>query len=71
MRDDRQRLQDIVEAIERIQKYASRGRAAFDSDELIQNWVVSHLQIIGELAGRCLRKSVNSTVKCSGTRLSG
>jgi uncharacterized protein with HEPN domain len=48
MRDDRERLQDILEAIARIERYTQRGRAAFEGDELIQNWVVFHLQIIGE-----------------------
>lgn len=48
MRDDRERLKDILEAIERIHRYASRGRGAFDQDELIQNWIVSHIQMIGE-----------------------
>jgi hypothetical protein len=36
MRDDRERLLDIVEAIERIEKYTARGRPAFDESELIQ-----------------------------------
>lgn len=35
MRDTRDRLQDIVEAIKRIQRYAKRGRNAFETDELI------------------------------------
>ena len=48
MRDDRERLFDILEAIERIEKYTSRGRSVFDEDELIQTWVLHHLQIIGE-----------------------
>jgi uncharacterized protein with HEPN domain len=48
LRDARERLRDILEAIERIDRYATRGRAAFDSDELVQNWIVRHLQIIGE-----------------------
>lgn len=48
MRDDRERLLDIVEAIERIEKYAARGRRVFDEDELIQTWVLHHLRIIGE-----------------------
>jgi uncharacterized protein with HEPN domain len=39
---------DILEAIERIERYAVRGRTAFDADELIQNWIVRHLQVIGE-----------------------
>lgn len=48
MRDDREKLLDIQEAIERIEKYAARGREAFEQDELIQTWVLHHLQIIGE-----------------------
>ena len=52
MRNDRERLLDIAEAIDRISKYAIRGREAFEKDELIQNWIVYHLQIIGEAAAR-------------------
>jgi uncharacterized protein with HEPN domain len=48
MRDDRERLLDIQEAIERIEKYAAHGREAFEQDELVQTWVLHHLQIIGE-----------------------
>jgi len=48
MRDDRERLQDVLEAIERIEKYAVHGRQALASDELVQTWVVHHLMIIGE-----------------------
>lgn len=48
MRDDRERLLDIQDAIERIEKYAARGREAFAADELIQVWIIHHLQIIGE-----------------------
>ncbi|MGH7961399.1 MAG: HepT-like ribonuclease domain-containing protein [Candidatus Binatia bacterium] len=50
MRDDRERLLDIQEAIERIEKYATQGQEAFAQDELIQTWIVHHLQIIGEAA---------------------
>ena len=48
MRDDRERLRDILEAIERIEKYALLGRAKFDADELIQTWILHHIQVIGE-----------------------
>lgn len=50
MREMRERLLDILEAIERIEKYTIRGRDAFEQDELIQTWIVHHLQIIGEAA---------------------
>lgn len=48
MRSERERLLDILEAIERIEKYAEEGKDAFGSDELIQTWVVHHITIIGE-----------------------
>lgn len=50
MRDPRERLRDMLEAIEHIERYASRGRDTFERDELIQNWIVRQLQIIGEAA---------------------
>lgn len=50
MRDDWGRLQDILEAIERIEKYAQKGKSQFEEDELIETWIVHHIQIIGEAA---------------------
>lgn len=50
MRDPAARLQDMLEAIAHIERYAVRGRQAFESDELIQSWFVRHLQILGEAA---------------------
>ena len=52
MRDDRERLTDILEAIDRAQRYAVRGRRAFEDDELIQAWMVQQLMIIGEAASQ-------------------
>lgn len=52
MRDDRERLLDIREAIENIQKYAVRGKESFREDELIQTWVLHNIQILGEAAAR-------------------
>ncbi len=52
MRDDRERLLDIREAIENIQKYAVRGKDAFSEDELIQTWILHHIQILGEAVAR-------------------
>jgi uncharacterized protein with HEPN domain len=42
MRDDREWLLDILEAIERIEKYSSRGRQTFEEDELIQSWTTDN-----------------------------
>ena len=49
MRDDRQRLLDILEAIENIERYvnAEGEPRIIADDELIQVWVVHHLQIDG------------------------
>ncbi|MCX5962213.1 MAG: DUF86 domain-containing protein [Cyanobacteria bacterium] len=55
MRNDRERIQDIQEAINKIEKYAIRGREEFLANELIQSWILLQLQIIGEAA-----RSMNS-----------
>lgn len=48
MRDDKSRLCDINEAIEKIEKYVSIGYQAFAEDERTQVWIIHHLQVIGE-----------------------
>jgi uncharacterized protein with HEPN domain len=48
MREAEERLRDILEAIGNIERYSSRGRGAFETDELIQSWFLRQLQIIGE-----------------------
>ena len=50
MRDPKERIKDILEAIAQIERYAVQGRAKFETDELIQSWFTRHLQIIGEAA---------------------
>ena len=50
MRREAERLQDILDAITAIERYANLGRQAFDNQELIQIWIVHHLQIIPEAA---------------------
>ena len=47
MRDDRGRLQDILDAIKRIERYEKRGRSVFEEDELVHTWMIHHIQIIG------------------------
>lgn len=47
-RRDQNRVVDIPEAIERIERYAAKGKDAFDWDDLLQDWIIHHLQIIGE-----------------------
>lgn len=58
MREDKFLLEDILEAIESIQKYATQGKGSFQKDELIQTWMVHHLQVIEEAA-----KKISDTLK--------
>lgn len=48
MRSDASRVDDIAKAIDAIERYTLRGRDEFFSDELIQTWMLHHLEIIGE-----------------------
>ncbi len=48
MRGTPERLYDIQVAINRILKYTSNGRREFDESELVQEWVVRQIEIIGE-----------------------
>ena len=48
MRSDADRLRDVIEAIERIERHSGIAKKTFESDELIQVWMVHNLQIIGE-----------------------
>jgi uncharacterized protein with HEPN domain len=52
MREDQEVLRDILEAIERIERHSGKGKLAFERDELIQTWMIHHLQIIGEAASQ-------------------
>ena len=50
MRSDRERLHDILDAVDRIEAQAARGRDAFAGDELAQTAVIRWVEIIGEAA---------------------
>lgn len=49
MRDDQRRLEDILEAVARIERHTAGGRDDLDN-ELVETWVVHNIQIIGEAA---------------------
>ncbi|WP_353258794.1 hypothetical protein [Prochlorothrix hollandica] len=40
MRGDKEKLRDIQEAIENIERYKSQGKEAFFANELIQSWML-------------------------------
>ena len=48
MRQLRDRLQDILDAIRQIEGEQDKGKEAFSASPLIQIWMVHHLMIIGE-----------------------
>ena len=48
MRSARDRLDDVLEAIRRIEREAAAGRDQFLIDEKLQVWMIHHIQIIGE-----------------------
>ena len=48
MRQLRERLEDILEAVAQIEMEQAKGKAAFDENPLVQVWMVHHLMIIGE-----------------------
>jgi len=52
VRSARELLQDILDAIARIERYAACGQETFEQDELVQVWVLYHIQLIGEAAAQ-------------------
>lgn len=52
MRSARDRLLDMLEAIEAIRRRTRGGKREFLADELIQVWCLRHIAIIGEAAAR-------------------
>lgn len=71
MRDDRLRLLDMQEAILKIGKYTSGGKAAFGKDELVQVWVLHHLQILGEAARGVSPESQKKYTRIPWSRIIG
>jgi len=52
VRDDAERLADILDAADKITRKVAEGRVAFDRDEYAQLAIVHLVQIIGEAANR-------------------
>jgi uncharacterized protein with HEPN domain len=52
VRRDVEWLADILDAIDAIERYTKSGDEEFRQSELLQIWVVHHLQVIGEAAAR-------------------
>lgn len=52
MRDDRERLRDVIDAIGAIRRHTRGGKAEFDREELIRVWCLRHIEVIGEAVAR-------------------
>jgi len=50
MRSDRSRLLDIDEAVQRIMEKLPSTKEEFGQSDLLQVWVLYHIQVIGEAA---------------------
>ena len=50
MRADSERILDMLDAITAIERRKPPNKRAFDADELVQVWILRHIQIIGEAA---------------------
>lgn len=71
MRSDNERLLDIQEAIKNIRKYAKLGMDEFKKNELIQSWIVRHLQIIGEASSRLSENFRNNHTEIPWSKIIG
>lgn len=65
MREDTSRIIDMLESIERIQKYSKLGKLSFLKDELIQTYIVYNLQVLCEAASNLTNefKSKHSNIE--------
>jgi uncharacterized protein with HEPN domain len=52
VRRDEERLRDVLEAIDAVNRHAAAGRAHFDADELVRVWCLKHIEIVGEALPR-------------------
>ena len=52
MRDQKVYCQDILDRIQRIERYADAGHEAFLCSELVQDAVIRNFEVIGEIVKR-------------------
>lgn len=71
MRNDADRLRDILDAITAIESRTSDGRHSFDTDPLIRVWVIHHLLIIGEAAARVSKQLTESSTQVPWPQIVG
>ncbi len=66
MRDHRERLADVLAAIDRIRRYIQDDRTRLDTDELLRSAVVHWIEIIGEAARGVSERFAPRILKCPG-----
>jgi uncharacterized protein with HEPN domain len=71
MRDDRERLHDILDAAEKIHVRVQRGRHRFDDDEDLQIVLTHLVQIIGEAASRLSPEFINRNPRVPWRQITG
>lgn len=71
MRDDRERLCDILEAAEKVRARVQRGRDRFDDDEDLQIVLTHLIQIIGEAATRLSPEFIDGNPQIPWRRITG
>lgn len=59
MRDDHERMLDIVEAADRVRELVSRGKPSYDNDAVVQDAMVRRVEIIGEAVSKITPESRN------------
>jgi uncharacterized protein with HEPN domain len=52
VRRDEERLRDVLEAIEAVERHTSESRTRFDEEELVRVWCLKHVEIVGEALSR-------------------
>ena len=68
MRQDRLLLQDVLDAIDVIERYTPQNREEFDANPPVQSHLLRHIQIIGEAVARLSQALKLSTPQFPGDR---
>lgn len=71
MRKQIEWLKDILEAIDQIEKYTVKGEKEYSQNELIQKWMIYHLQVIGEAANKISYEIQNEFKSVSWSQIIG
>lgn len=53
-------LEDIIESVQKVQNYASRGKSSFFKDEILQDAIIRRLEIIGEASNQLPEEIIKS-----------